>query len=77
MMVLGINYILKSVQIIAGGRRYICPIKESGRELYFRFRNEWHKVMDFISEFTVILRFLPIIKVGRMIYDSVKLYSVF
>lgn len=52
MMVLGINYILKSVQIIAGGRRYTCPMKESGGELYSRFRNEWHKVMDFVSEFT-------------------------
>ena len=52
MMVLGINYILKSVQIIARGRRYTCPMKESGGELYFRFRNEWHKVIDFVSEFT-------------------------
>lgn len=52
MMVLGINHILKWVQISAGGRQYTCPIKETSGEFYFKFRNKWHKVIDFISEYT-------------------------
>lgn len=52
MMVLGINHILKWVQIISGGRRYTCPTKEINGELFFKFKNEWHKVMDFTSKFT-------------------------
>lgn len=52
MMALGINHILKSVQIIAGGRRYTCPMKESDGELYFKFKDEWHKVMEYSSELT-------------------------
>lgn len=52
MTVLCINRILKSAQISSGGRRYTCPIKEIGGELFFRFRNEWHKVLDFTSKLT-------------------------
>ena len=52
MKVLGINHILKWVQIISEGRRYTCPTKEINGELFFKFKNEWHKVIDFISEFT-------------------------
>ena len=52
MMVLGINHVLKSVQIISGGRRYTCPTKEINGELLFKFKNEWHKVIDFTSKFT-------------------------
>lgn len=52
MKVLGINHILKWVQIISEGKRYTCPTKEINGELFFKFKNEWHKVIDFISEFT-------------------------
>ena len=52
MTVLCVNRILKSVQISSGGRRYTCPTKEINGELFFRFRNEWHKVVDFTSKLT-------------------------
>lgn len=52
MQVLGINHILKWVQIISEGRRYTCPTKEINGELFFKFKNEWHKVIDFTSKFT-------------------------
>lgn len=52
MTVLCVNRILKSVQISSGGRRYTCPTKEISGELFFRFRNEWHKVLDFTSKLT-------------------------
>lgn len=52
MTVLGINRILKWVQIASGGRRYTCRTKEINGELFFKFKNEWHKVLDFVSEYT-------------------------
>lgn len=52
MMVLGINYVAKWVQITSEGRRYTCPTKEINGDLFFKFKNEWHKVIDFTSEFT-------------------------
>lgn len=52
MTLLGINHILKWVQICAGGRKYTCPMKKTGGELYFRFKDEWHRVADYISELT-------------------------
>lgn len=52
MKILGINHILKWVQITSNGRRYTCPTKEINGELFFHFKKEWHKVADFISEFT-------------------------
>ncbi len=52
MMVLSINHILKWVQITAGGRQYTCPMQETGGELYFKFKDEWHKVIDYTSEYT-------------------------
>lgn len=52
MQVLGINHILKWVQIISKGRRYTCPTKEVNGELFFKFKNEWHKVIDFTTKLT-------------------------
>jgi hypothetical protein len=52
MLVLGINRILKWAQIVSGGKRYTCPTKEINGELFFMFKNEWHKVVEFISEHT-------------------------
>lgn len=55
MLVLSINRILKWVQITTGWGKYTCPIKEINGELFFKFKNEWHKVMDFTSELTTEL----------------------
>jgi hypothetical protein len=52
MTILGINRVLNIVQITSGGRRYTCPTKEMNGELFFIFKNEWHKVEDFTSEYT-------------------------
>lgn len=52
MMVSVINHILRCVQIISGGRKYTCPTKEINGELFFIFKNKWHKVIDFTSKFT-------------------------
>ena len=55
MLVLGINRILKWVQITTGWGTYTCPTKEINGELFFKFKSEWHKVMDFASEHTTEL----------------------
>ncbi|MDD3193562.1 MAG: hypothetical protein PHE47_06885 [Oscillospiraceae bacterium] len=55
MLVLGINKVLKWVQITTGGRRYTCPTKEINGELFFIFKKDWHKVMDFVSNHTTEL----------------------
>ena len=52
MLVLGVNSILKWVQITTGGRRYTCPTKEINGELYFHFKNKWHRVKDYTSSYT-------------------------
>lgn len=52
MLILGVNSILKWVQITTGGRRYTCPTKEMNGELYFHFKNKWHRVMDYVSGYT-------------------------
>lgn len=52
MLVLGINHILKWVSIISEGRRYTCPTKEINGELFFKFKKEWHKVIEFASKLT-------------------------
>lgn len=52
MLILGINRVLKWVQITFNGRRYTCPTKEISGELFFRFKNQWHKVAEYISEYT-------------------------
>lgn len=52
MIVLCINHPCEWVQIIDGGRRYTCPTKEINGDLYFHFKNEWHKVDDYTNEYT-------------------------
>lgn len=52
MTILSINNILNWVQITTGGRTYTCPTNERNGELYFEFKNEWHKVEDYTSEHT-------------------------
>ena len=52
MLVLDINHILKWVSIVSGGRRYTCPTKEIDGELFFKFKNEWHKVIEYTSKLT-------------------------
>lgn len=50
MLVLGINYACNWVQITTGWGKYTCPMEERNGELYFIFKNEWHKVTDYSSE---------------------------
>lgn len=52
MIVLLINHITNWVQIVSSGRRYTCPTKEINGELFFKFKKEWHKVIDFTSKLT-------------------------
>ena len=50
MLVLGVNKILKWCQIVTISGTYTCPTKIIDGVLHFRFKNQWHKVIDFISE---------------------------
>ena len=52
MLVLCINYACNWVQITNAGRRYTCPMKEIYSELYFRYKNQWHRVRDYTSQLT-------------------------
>ena len=52
MLILGINKVLNHLQITTGGRRYTCSMKDINGELFFRFKKEWHKVADYLSEHT-------------------------
>ena len=41
------------VQVLADCHRYYtCPIKEVDGEWLFRFKNEWHKIDDYVNEYT-------------------------
>ena len=51
-LVLCINHAAGWVQITTGGRTYTCPMKDVNGELFFRFKNEWHRVTDYTSEYT-------------------------
>ena len=68
MLILGINRILKWLQITSGGRSYTCPTKEINGELFFIFKKEWHRVADYISEYTTEL--IP--KGGKIISQQIK-----
>lgn len=50
MIVLGVNKILNWLQVLSGGRRYTCHMKEIDGELFFHFKKQWHRVADYISE---------------------------
>ena len=50
MLVLGINRILNWCQITTGWGTYTCPIKEIDGQLFFKFKGEWHKVIDYLAE---------------------------
>ena len=50
MIVLGINKICEWCQIVAGGRKYTCPTKVVDGELFFRFKNAWHSVAQYVSD---------------------------
>lgn len=52
MLVLGINKILNHCQITSGGRTYTCATKIIGDVLCFKFKNQWHKIVDYASEYT-------------------------
>ena len=55
MLVLGINKILKWCQITSGGRTYRCLTKSINGELFFKFKNNWHKVAEFVSDNAEVL----------------------
>ncbi|MDF1494562.1 hypothetical protein [Caproiciproducens sp. CPB-2] len=55
MLILGINRILNWLQITTGGRSYTCPTKEINGNLFFKFKNEWHRATDYVSEHTMEL----------------------
>lgn len=68
MLILGINRILKWLQITAGGRNYTYPTREINGELFFKFKNEWHRAIDYVSEHTTEL----ISEGGKIISRKVK-----
>lgn len=51
MIVLGVNKILNWCQIVSGGRRYTCPTKKIDGQLCFVFKENWHPVAEYISEY--------------------------
>lgn len=68
MLILGINRVLKWLQITSGGRSYTCPTKEINGELFFIFKKEWHRVADFLSEHTTEL----VSEGGKIISRQIK-----
>ena len=53
MIVCGINKILNWCQIMSdNGRRYTCITKYIDGELCFNFKNEWHKIVEYVNEYT-------------------------
>ena len=56
MRIFGVNSILHWVQVFAdSGRKFTCPTKEINGELFFHFKNEWHRVADYVFEHTTEL----------------------
>lgn len=52
MMIDSINHVLKWVSVYVDGKLYTRDIKEINGELFFKFKNEWYKMADCISEYT-------------------------
>jgi hypothetical protein len=50
MLVLGINKILNWCQITSGDRIYTCNTKSIDGELFFKFKNNWYKVAEFVFD---------------------------
>jgi len=50
MPILGINKVLNWLQITTGTGTYTCPTKEINGELFFKFKNAWHKVIDYLPK---------------------------
>lgn len=68
MLILGINRVLKWLQITSGGRSYTSPTKEINGEVFFIFKKEWHRVADFLSEHTTEL----VSEGGKIISRQIK-----
>lgn len=68
MLVLGINRLANWVQITAGRGRYTCPIKEINGELFFKFKGEWHRVIEYVSDLTTEM----LSKEGKTIIQNFK-----
>ena len=51
MRVLGVNRILNWLQIV-DSKIYTCPTKEVNGELLFRYKNKWHRAIDYSYEKT-------------------------
>lgn len=49
MRVLGVNRILNWLQIV-DSKIYTCPTKEVDGELLFRYKNKWHRAIDYSYE---------------------------
>lgn len=52
MVIFGIHRILNWCSVFSNGRTYTCPIKTMNGELYFHFKKQWHKVAEYVSEYT-------------------------
>lgn len=55
MLVLGIDKILKLCHITSNGRTYSCPTKIIDNVLCFKFKNQWHKVAEYVGDYTTEL----------------------
>lgn len=64
MLVLGINRINDLCRITTGLGTYTCPTKEIDGKLFFKFKNSWHSVSDYISGNTEEL-----VKIGGRIFS--------
>ena len=68
MVILGINKILNWLQITSGGRCYTCPMQEINGKRFFHFKKNWHKVDDYISDYTTEL----VSEGGKIIFRKIK-----
>lgn len=55
MNIIGVNSILKWCQVLSKGRRHTCPTKLINGELFFDFKNQWHPVVQYATEYTTEL----------------------
>ncbi len=54
-IVTGINSAMGWVQIITHGSKYSCDTKTIDGELFFKFKEQWHRVSDYITDNTTEL----------------------